>query len=70
MKKSKIMTLLMLLLVIPATLILGSRLPGRSYYFVSTLVIIEVLVPFVLAFSTLFALCSYTQPLFAYGGGM
>ena len=50
MKKSKIMTLLMLLLVIPATLILGSRLPGRSYYFVSTLVIIEVLVPFVLAF--------------------
>ena len=50
MKKSKIMTLLMLLMVIPATLIFGSKLPGRSYYFVSTLVIIEILVPFILAF--------------------
>ena len=50
MKKSKLMTLLMIFLVIPATLIIGSKLPGRSYYFVSTLVIIEVLIPFILAF--------------------
>lgn len=50
MKKSHIVTLLIFLLVIPATLFLGLRLSGRAYYFTSTLVIAEILVPFLLAF--------------------
>lgn len=50
MKKSTIATLLVFLLVIPATLFLGTRLSGRAYYFTSTLVIIEIMVPFLLAF--------------------
>ena len=39
MKKSHIVTLLIFLLVIPATLFFGLRLSGRAYYFTSTLVI-------------------------------
>lgn len=50
MKKSTIALLLVVLLLIPATLFLGSKLPGRSYYITSTLVIIEILIPFILAF--------------------
>lgn len=50
MKKSKIMTLLIFLVVAPATLLLGSRLPGRWYYFTSTLIIMELLIPFIQAF--------------------
>ena len=50
MKKSHIATLLIFLLAIPATLILGSRLSGRWYYLTSTLIIIELLIPFFLAF--------------------
>lgn len=50
MKKSTIVTLLVFFLLIPATLFLGSRLPGRSYYITSTLIIVEMLVPFLLAF--------------------
>ena len=33
MKKSHIVTLLIFLLVIPATLFFGLRLSGRAYYF-------------------------------------
>lgn len=50
MKKSHIAVLLIFLLAIPATLFLGLRLQGRAYYFTSTLVIAEVLIPFFLAF--------------------
>ncbi len=50
MKKSHIATLLIFLLAIPATLALGTQLPGRWYYLTSTLVIIEILIPFFLAF--------------------
>ena len=50
MKKSHIATLLIFLLAIPATLFLGSKLPGRWYYLTSTLIIIELLIPFFLAF--------------------
>ena len=42
-KKTLILTLVVILLVVPATLILGSRLPGRAYYLTSTLVFIELL---------------------------
>ena len=50
MKKSHIAMLLIFLLAIPATLFFGLRLTGRAYYLTSTLVIAEILVPFLLAF--------------------
>lgn len=46
MKRSRIAMLMDFLLVIPATLIFGLRLTGRAYYLTSTLIIIELLVPF------------------------
>ncbi len=50
MKKSTIATLIVFLVLIPATLLLGRSLSGRSYYITSTLVIVEILVPFIMAF--------------------
>lgn len=50
MKKSHLATLLIFLIAIPVTLALGVRLPGRWYYLTSTLVIVEILIPFFLAF--------------------
>ena len=50
MKKSSIATLLVLVLLIPATLYLGTKLPGRSYYLTGTLIIIELMIPFFMAF--------------------
>lgn len=52
MKKSHIVMLLTFLLVIPATLLLGLRLSGRAYYVTSTLIIMEILIPFLLAFES------------------
>lgn len=50
MKKSNIATLLIFFLMVPATLILGSRMSGRWYYLTSTLIIVELLIPFFLTF--------------------
>lgn len=50
MKKSHIATLIVFLVLIPLTLVLGSRLSGRAFYVASTLVIVELLIPFFLAF--------------------
>ena len=50
MKKSTIATLIMFFIVIPATLYLGTRLPGRSYYLTSTLLIVELMIPVFMAF--------------------
>ena len=50
MKKSNIATLLVFLLLIPATLFLGTKIPGRSYYITGTLIILELLAPFFMAF--------------------
>lgn len=50
MKKSHLATLLIFLIAIPATLALGTQLPGRWYFLTSTLVIMEILIPFFLAF--------------------
>lgn len=50
MKKSNIATALIFLLVIPATLFLGSKLSGKWYYLTSTLIIIELLIPFFMTF--------------------
>lgn len=50
MKKSTLAMLIVLFVLIPATLFLGSRLGGRSYYITGTLMIVEILVPFFMAF--------------------
>lgn len=50
MKKSNIATLLIFLLAIPATLFLGSKMSGKWYYLTSTLIIIELLIPFFMTF--------------------
>ena len=50
MKKSHIATLLIFLVAIPATLVLGIRLPGKWYMLTTSLVIAEILIPFFLAF--------------------
>lgn len=52
MKKSHIAMLADFLLVIPLTLYFGLRLPGRGFYIVSTAVIVELMVPFLLAFES------------------
>lgn len=50
MKKTNLFTLLVFILLMPATLFLGSKLPGRSYYITATALILEMLVPFLLSF--------------------
>lgn len=50
MKKSNIVTLVVFLLLIPLTLFLGTKLPGRSYYITGTLIIAELMIPFFMAF--------------------
>ena len=52
MKKSHIAMLAEFFAVIPLTLYFGMHLPGRSYYITSTLVIAELIVPFLLAFES------------------
>lgn len=49
MKKSKIAILLCLLLI-PLTIFFGHKIPGRSYYLTSTLILVEIMLPFFLAF--------------------
>ena len=50
MKKSNIATLVVFLLLIPLTLFLGTKLSGRSYYITGTLIIVELMIPFFMAF--------------------
>ena len=50
MKKSNVATLIVFLLLIPATLYLGTKIPGRSYYITGTLIILELMIPFFMAF--------------------
>ena len=50
MEKSHIATLVIFLLTIPATLFLGVQLRGRWYYLTSTLIILQMLIPFFMAF--------------------
>ena len=52
MKRSALFSLLTLLVLIPATLFLGTHLRGRWYYLTSTLVILEAMVPFFLTFES------------------
>ena len=50
MKKSNIATLVVFLLLIPLTLFLGTKMSGRSYYLIGTLIIVELMIPFFMAF--------------------
>ena len=50
MKKSNIATLIVFFLLIPVTLFFGSKLPGRGYYITGTGIIIELMIPFFMAF--------------------
>ena len=50
MKKSHIATLLVCFLLIPATLYLGTKLSGRSYYITITLILLELMAPMFMAF--------------------
>ena len=46
MKRSRVLLLIMLIAVIPATLYFASRMHGRSYYLMSAVVALEILIPF------------------------
>ncbi len=50
MKKSHIAAWIVFLLLIPVTLFVGLQLPGRSYYITGTLIVLEMMVPFFMAF--------------------
>lgn len=52
MKKTTICNLLLLFVLIPGTLFLGTQLSGRWYYLTSTMMIVEIMIPFFLAFET------------------
>lgn len=52
MKKATVASVLTIAVLIPLTLYLGTLLPGRMYYITGTLVIVEVLIPFFLAFES------------------
>ena len=52
MRKTTIYNLLLILVLIPGTLFLGTRMTGRWYYLTSTLVILETMIPFFLSFET------------------
>lgn len=50
MKKSRLISLLVILLLIPATIYLCARQGGRVYYLASLLIIIYTMIPFFMAF--------------------
>lgn len=52
MKKSTLFSILTIVILIPATLWLGTILPGRWYYLTSTMIIIETMLPFFFLFET------------------
>lgn len=52
MKKSIACSLLAILILIPLTLYLGTQLEGRSYYLISTLIVLETMLPFFLVFES------------------
>ena len=52
MRRSTLASILVIAVLIPATLFLGSKLPGRWYYLTSTLIVIETMLPFFFAFET------------------
>lgn len=52
MKKSGFLSILVIFLLVPLTLFLGTKLKGRAYYLISTLVVIEIMLPFFFRFES------------------
>ena len=52
MKKSNVAMLIVFLALIPLTLFLGDKLPGKGYYITGVLIIIELAVPFFMMFES------------------
>ena len=52
MKKSTFFSVLAIFLLIPLTLWLGTHVKGRWYYLISTMIILELMVPFFLRFES------------------
>lgn len=52
MKRSTIASAVVIFLLIPATLYLGTQLSGKGYYLTSTLLIVEIMLPFFLRFES------------------
>ena len=52
MKKSGIFSVLVIFLLIPLTLLLGTKLKGRAYYLISTLLVMEIMLPFFFRFES------------------
>ena len=50
MKKSTLFSLLAIFILIPLTLFLGTRVKGRWYYLISTMIILELMLPFFFRF--------------------
>ena len=50
MHKTKKVFLVLFVIIIPATLYLGTKLKGRWYYLTSTMMVIETMIPFFLSF--------------------
>ena len=50
MKKSTVLSVLVIVVLVPLTLWLGTILPGRAYYLTSTLIIFETMLPFFFLF--------------------
>lgn len=50
MRKSTLFSLLAIFVMIPLTLFLGTRVKGRWYYLISTMIIIELMLPFFFRF--------------------
>lgn len=50
MKKSNIAMLIVFLALIPLTLFIGDKLPGKGYYITGVLIIIELAIPFFMVF--------------------
>ena len=50
MRKSTLASLLTIFLLIPATLFLGTQVKGRWYYLISTMIIMELMLPFFFRF--------------------
>lgn len=52
MKKSTFFSILVIFLLIPLTLYLGTQVKGRWYYMISTMIIVELMLPFFFRFET------------------
>lgn len=52
MKKANLLSILVIFVLIPLTLYLGIQIKGRMYYLISTLVVIEIMLPFFFRFES------------------